>query len=373
MNEKLFIILCFLTLGLTFTSCNSDDEDNDSQSNNTGLAVTGQAKEVGMTLAVIEGYMNYDCIPSGTSHYIVGIELSTENNFSNKPTQFYKGKMIEGNKFNVILRNLNCSTTYYYRTRVEVDDVNYLGETRSFTTKDITATLTTNEAEDITYTSVNINIDVHSDFRISLNDVIVGVAYSEDKSRITQDDIANDEDLYSYWGYIETDLITCACERVEDNTFKADIHSLKPGKTYYYCAYLKVGDKIVMGEVKSFNTLQFNSQLLKTNDISDVEQTTATASGTTSLAKNIASVYPAGTSVVYGISYIAKNDYPYDYFFEHGLLGNTDTYTSFDGETFTRKLVNLTPGTTYYYRAFAFIGYKDYLTGEVKSFTTPEK
>ena len=109
----LALLLCFLG------SCSSDDSSNNDMPNpNTGIdnysdiAVTGAAKETGMTYVDVVGYVNY---PEGEVYDLpVGIE------YGEKPDELTTRAYGENKGRNIYttIQYLKPNTTYYYRTFV---------------------------------------------------------------------------------------------------------------------------------------------------------------------------------------------------------------------------------------------------------------
>ena len=114
-------------------SCSSDDDEklDDGSSNTTDVAVTSNLSKLGITYAHIDGYVNLNLITSTYTSQQLGIELSMNEDFDNPRRAVSKG--LEGNKLTVVIDTLSAQTKYFYRTFVKVNDLNYYGEKRSFT------------------------------------------------------------------------------------------------------------------------------------------------------------------------------------------------------------------------------------------------
>ena len=131
-KTKLWNILMLVVMMMPLVaSCGDDDEKN---GNNADIAITGSCIEVGGNHALVEGYFNQKNITVSYSSLQVGVEYSTDESF--KGSKFVQSKVIEGNRFEVEIKSLKTSTDYYYRTCVIINSLNYVGKTRTFTTKE---------------------------------------------------------------------------------------------------------------------------------------------------------------------------------------------------------------------------------------------
>lgn len=369
--EKVGIVFLSFLMTFALSSCGGDGNDateDEQQFSKTDVAVTGKATDIGMTYATINGYVNFERIPYSISSLEIGIEVSTDETFPDSNSRYIGINAIEGNKFTADIQGLNFSTTYYYRTFVKSNSLYFYGRTQSFATKELKASVAVSDAEGITFTSANVTLDLSKVSFSASETMFVGLAYSEDKQLLNLDSLIDVDEIRGVDFAFDT-----TCADLTEKKVTTSIKELKPGHTYYYCAYLAVGRKVVSSEVKSFSTLQFQSQQLITNNVIDVALTTAKVSGTTTLAERLASIYPAGTQITYGISYTQERAYPDwtdDDFEEHTLLGYLEMVAPLEGGSFTAELTRLQPNTTYLYRAYIRIGNTDILAGAVKRFTT---
>ncbi len=133
-----------------------------------------------------------------------------------------------------------------------------------------------------------------------------------------------------------SDSFTSLGPRSSTGSFTSNLQNLLSGTTYYVRAYLKCGAKVVFGDEINFTTL-IGVPTLTTTAISTITATTATAGG------NITA--DGGAAVT-----------------ERGVCWGTSSGPTISGShvasgsgigTFTSNLTGLTPGTTYYVRAYA--------------------
>lgn len=374
--NDLFTIMMVTIMSFVFYSCSSDDGQDDGSSNTTDVAVTSNVSKLGITYAHIDGYVNLNLITSSYTSQQIGVELSTNENFNN--ARQARSKNLEGNKFTVVIDTFSAASRYYYRTYVKVNDLNYYGEKRSFTTKDFSNITSTGDASSLTYTSARINCKADAGSIDSENRISIGVAYSTKKNQLHADSIR----------YIKS--INCSLDNVKNNSYEVSVSNLLTGTTYYYCSYTRAGNKYKLGEIKSFTTKNVSASELSTSDASDITFTSATLKGSSS----IASLYPKGTSISYGFRYsttkesLDESNIPEGFvYYGHDNNGYL-YYNSYTGEqkylkfgpyqtvratieekTITSYLNGLISGETYYYCAYASVD-GIILTSEVRSFTT---
>jgi len=348
--------LMLALMSVALFSCSGDDDEklDDGSSNTTDVAVTSNLSKLGITYAHIDGYVNLNLITSTYTSQQVGIELSMNEDFDNPKRAVSKG--LEGNKLTVVIDTLSAQTKYFYRTFVKVNDLNYYGEKRSFTTKDFSNITSTGSASDLTFTSATIKCSGDASSIDKENNYVIGVAYSTSKTRLHPDSAYIGYDpYYGYYSRGFNVVVSPLDSIIKNKSFKNTISRLQTGTTYYYCSFTRAGKKYKLGEIKSFATKALSDAQLLTGDATDITFTSATVRNTST----IASMYPKGTSIQYGIRYGVSQDALYE----------TAYATSLEGEAFTVQLRNLVAGKTYYYCAYVSVDGVS-LTGSTKSFTT---
>lgn len=352
----LFTMMMVAFLSLSVVSCSNDNIENldDGSSNTTNVAVTSNVSKLGITYAHIEGYVNLNLITASYTSQQVGIELAMTEDFVNAKQAM--SKELEGNKLTVVIDTLSAQTKYYYRTFVKVNDLNYYGEKRSFTTKDFSNITSTGEASDMTFTSAKIKCKGDASSIDKENNYAIGIAYSTSKTRLHPDSAYIGYD--PNFGYYSKGFNVAEClmdSLIKNKSFEKTISRLQTGATYYYCSFTRAGKKYKLGDIKSFTTKSLSDAQLFTGDATDITFTSATIRNTSS----IASLYPKGTSIQYGIRYGISNN----------ALYGTAYATSQEGNIFTIQLKNLQAGKTYYYYAYVIVD-DVIITGDTKSFTT---
>ena len=133
-KRKFWSMMLVVLLTSFMVSCGDDEDKNGNNSNNADIAITGSCIEVGENYARIEGFFNQNNVTTYKSSLQIGVECADNDSFKN--SKFVQSKVIEGNKFEVVVNNLKEATVYYYRTCIKVDALNYVGKTSTFTTNE---------------------------------------------------------------------------------------------------------------------------------------------------------------------------------------------------------------------------------------------
>lgn len=154
--------------------------------------------------------------------------------------------------------------------------------------------------------------------------------------------------------------------------FSQKLTGLTSGVTYYYRAAINNGITTQKGEIYSFsaqNTVN-NINTVNTNSVVNVSNT-----ADTNYYQNTTTTNITATGAVLNAVFTNPGRYSSDGYFQWGStksFGNT-TETVYLGSDYTSSfsgtLSNLSPNTTYYYRAVVIQNSKTY-RGDTKSFTT---
>lgn len=100
----------------------------------------------------------------------------------------------------------------------------------------LSVSVTTDEATEITNNSVTILSHVYGDVS-KYGNIEVGIMYSEDEDEVTSHDGRTRKGAF-----------------VDDQSFSTEISKLSSMTQYYYCAYAKVNGNTVYGDVETFST-----------------------------------------------------------------------------------------------------------------------
>ena len=249
---------------------------------------------------------------------------------------------------------LTPGTTYYYQVYAVAGNTIEKGETKSFTTPGGgELTLTNAEASEITETSAHIEATcTYTGTRPSHVGLCLGTSPDEV--------LAHDWDLVDHG----------------DTTFAVqyDLESLDRGREYYYQFFAIVNGEIQRGELESFRT-------------KDAEKPTPTPDSTPTPTNDPGSsvtVYTKGADSISETGAIVRGDFSVidARASECGMYLGTvkDNLTKLGSDSVDSAGVafyystakfgrTLTPGTTYYYRAYVVVNGETYW-GETASFTT---
>ena len=235
--KKLFNVLPFFFLVL-LASCGGDDDDENNNGND--VTITSKTSKIGISYAIIEGYINLDVISGISSLQTLGVEVSETEDFTTARKYFTDG--IEGKKISVMVNELEASTKYYYRTFMNVNNLNYYSAKQSFTTKDFSNITSTGAADQITENSAVITSTIDGSSIDPKEKIIIGIAYSLSESSLHKD---------SLFMTSENEISQIS---INNGQFETTLYNLELSRTYYYCSFTKVGQKYKLGEIKSFTT-----------------------------------------------------------------------------------------------------------------------
>ena len=176
-----------------------------------GLADTDKSLiEVGMFYSSKDGE-----VENGQGTKLVASEISSDNAVS------------------FDLSKLTFGTTYYYCSYVKQGDSYVYGEVKTFVAGSVTLSLS---AGSITATTAQISGTVTGLADTDKSQIEVGMFYSSEEGKVENGQ----------------GIKLTASEISSDNAVSFDLSELTFGTTYYYCSYVKQGDRYVYGEVKTF-------------------------------------------------------------------------------------------------------------------------
>ena len=204
--------------------------------------VTAEAAAITQRTALLYGYAN---LPENMSGVRFGIIYSTNENPSIDNGKLVESKEVDrNNKFFATVTGLQPATKYYYKAFLEVDGFYRVGEVKSITTLDFSASVTTEEATNVELLEATLNgtLIVESKDALSKN---VWFLYSDSAKTL--------EDLKSSGKRLSSTLS-------EEGSFTERVSSLLYNTTYYYVACAEVHDKEFYGEVKQFSTKELLSE-----------------------------------------------------------------------------------------------------------------
>lgn len=218
-----------LLAAAVFTAACSDEDYSISTNAVLTTVTTGEASVTAVS-ATTYGEVR-DLSKLAPSTYQVGVVFSTASDPTQGGTR-QMGSIDENGRVTSVLSGLTEGTTYYYATFATLQGkVTKYGEVKVFVATD--ADVVTADATSITACSAQ------------LNGQAAGV-----------DDILGSTTVGFKYALAEEDVPTGVELTLDESasTFDLKAMSLLPGTTYYYAAYTKVGDGIILGNVKSFTT-----------------------------------------------------------------------------------------------------------------------
>lgn len=239
--------------------------------------------------------------------------------------------------FSSSVSSLSANTTYYFRAYATNSAGTGYGSIQSFTTAAIAPTLTTDAASSITSSSATLNANITATG--GANAIARGFARATNAAMTAGVSTSTEAGSFS------------------TGTFSSTTSGLAAGTTYYVRAYATNSAGTSYGSVASFTTIALPT--LATNAATNVSTSTATLNGNVTATGG-----QTGAGTAQGFAYGTNSS-----------LSGGDTATSSNGTyagagAFTRALTGLTPGTTYYFRAYA-ANAAGTSTGSIFSFSTP--
>ena len=334
-----------LLLSILSVSCQEEETDVQKRSVVSLQCITGDVDEITINSATLKGVAVIGGTPSApaTAEFYISSASSDVPTILSHGTKVPAGVLSEGGGFfQAVASGLAPATLYYYVASVTADGKTATGSVSSFTTLTRPAEIiVTAEATNITKNSAILY--GYADLeQTGVSNVQFGIIVSTKENP--------SESNGRLWRCYEVD---------RNNKYFAEVDGLKSGTTYYYKAYIKIGDLLKVGEIKQFTTESYNVSVT-THDASDIGAVYGTLNGrlqvddTGELSKKVWFLFSSSAS---SVEHLREN-------------GNRiDAYLGQDG--YFSHAVGLSSGTQYYYVACAHVADGDFY-GDVKSFTTQE-
>ena len=253
---SLYLISFLFSYSTIIGGC-SEKDDIDKQKEATSVSITGNVTKYGATFAFIEGYVNLSLVTSSYTNPQIGVEISTEEDFSSYYKRV-KTKELEGNKITICAERLSGNCTYYYRTFVQINEIIYYGEKKSFKTKDFNNITSVNEVCNIMFSSAFFKLHIESTEGEEL--FKIGIAYSLNEHSLNADSTFN--------------TIAITTNEIETDSCDLELRNLQVGHKYYYCPFTTDGNVYKLGKINSFSTDSIQSSILSAN-VDNVTTTSA--------------------------------------------------------------------------------------------------
>ena len=198
---------------------------------NLAPSVTLEAKNISAISAVLAGEANLGSTVA--SDLKVGFQYSKSASILPSNSTTIEATDADASyNYTAAITGLDPETKYYFRSFVRQNGQDSYGETKEFTTKDVTSLLETKDASAIEATKATMNA------KLDLTDVqYKSLAYG------------------FLWGTSESALNTdYKCTEISDNAISAALTNLSHKTQYWYKAYVKIDSQTFYGEVKTFTT-----------------------------------------------------------------------------------------------------------------------
>lgn len=198
---------------------------------NHALSVTVDANHISAVSAVLAGKAN----PGSTvgSDLKVGFQYSKSADIlASNSTTIEATDADAAYNYTATITGLEPATKYYFRSFARQNGQDTYGETKPFTTKELSSLLATQDATEVEPKSAKLNA------KLDLTDVrYKGLAYG------------------FFWGASESALSTdVKCTEIKDNSISASLTNLSHKTQYWYKAYVQMDSQTFYGEVKTFTT-----------------------------------------------------------------------------------------------------------------------
>ena len=198
---------------------------------NLAPSVTVEAKNVSAISAILSGKANLGSTVA--SDLKVGFQYSKSAGILPSNSTTIEATDADASyNYTTPVTGLEPATKYYFRSFVRQNGQDTYGETKEFTTKDVTSLLETKDASAVEATKATMNA------KLDLTDVqYKSLAYG------------------FLWGASESALNTdYKCTEISDNAISAALTNLSHKTQYWYKAYVKLDSQTFYGEVKTFTT-----------------------------------------------------------------------------------------------------------------------
>lgn len=294
------------------------------------LSVTGAASDITEFTAKLSGYAN---LTPDLGNVTMGIIYSTDEMPTLDNGVELSSRELDGNNmYTVQAKDLQYNTIYYYKSFVQYGGIYRFGEVKTFTTRDFTVEVSTNDAEDVKELSATLKGQLVVDSKTEL----------EKSAWFLFSKASQEFDVET----LKTNGRKIPVSLKDDNTFSINTKStsitLENNVKYYYVACAKVHDKTIYGEITSFTTLDIVADV-SAEPTTDITEFKATINGKikcetleNNLSRSVWFLYSDSVKDLDGLKTVGKK-----------------VNASLSDNLFSVQLSNLKPGTKYYFVACA--------------------
>ena len=343
---RTFVLAAFVP-ALTFSLVACDPKDGGEEDTTSEIAVTGLVDKFGCSYADISGYANLNLLPMGSGNPVIGVEMvRTDAENGDKAIRSTAASLI-GNIFTVSFRGLSPATEYKYRSFVTYSGITYYGDKyKTFTTKEVVALTSADEASGITMTSAILSTAIQTAGVDARDNFYVGLAWATSESAISAGGEYENSEIPVY--------------QVRNGEFSVSLSGLPVNSTYYYASFTAVGDVSVFSSVKSFATGGL------TNLVDEVEASDIKAKSATLSASVQVDGADAKDKVYVGLAWSTSAS---DLCADGDFKSTRTSVRNVANGIISASLRGLSVETTYYYASFTEVS-GVYVFSSIKSFTT---
>ncbi len=242
--RKIAAILTFLSC--IFFSCSRNNPDDSGQGENSPCTTRGYSELTEISVK-LSGYADPDGDPSGVEF---GFIYSTDKTPApGNGTVILADDVISNRQFSAMAEGLLSNTAYFYRAFFRSGGTYTYGETKTFKTKEIKATVTTGPAKSITSSSASLTSSCSfTDNVLPSSRLISGIFYH------VSDKVSDPEALIGTGLRVEAD----------PRNAEAKLSDLKDGTVYYFMAGYSISGltQPVYGKVNSFTASDSPAEVL---------------------------------------------------------------------------------------------------------------
>ena len=198
---------------------------------NLAPSVTIEAKNISAVSAVLAGKANLGSTVA--SDLKVGFQYSKSAGILPSNSTTIEAQDADASyNYTTPVTGLEPATKYYFRSFIRQNGQDTYGETKEFTTKEVTSLLETRDASEVEAATATLNA------KLDLTDVLyTNLAYG------------------FLWGTSESALNTdYKCTDISDNAISASLKDLSHKVQYWYKAYAKLDNQTFYGGVMTFTT-----------------------------------------------------------------------------------------------------------------------
>lgn len=201
------------------------------------VSVTGDANNITETSASLSGFANLTSDMTGD--VVLGVCYSTDPNPDQKNgVSTTTNELGSNNKFTVEATGLLPDTKYYYKAFVHRNSIYTYGDTKTFNTLRLNASVTAEDASNVfaDMATLNANFQLEAKGKISPSDVCFFIGSDNSLEMLKQNGQKYDASF------------------TENNKFSVLINNLTGNTKYYYVASINFSGTILYSNIQSFTT-----------------------------------------------------------------------------------------------------------------------